>query len=61
MEILESLKIILRVIFVSMNQMNFKTIIGVEYSITLLASWHGYNWNIFDLMDLIEIKLACDQ
>jgi len=25
-----------------------------------LTGWHGYSWNIFDLMDFIEMKPTVD-
>ncbi|HUL51752.1 MAG TPA: hypothetical protein VLT10_00600 [Verrucomicrobiae bacterium] len=40
--------------------MNFETFIGIKGSIAFLARWHKDYSNGFDLMDLIERKLALD-
>lgn len=42
----------------SMQQMNFKTFSRVKDSATFLTGWHNDNSDGFDLMDLVEMKLA---
>lgn len=53
-------EIIHHAFFVCMYQVDFESFSRVKNSIAFFAGWHGYSWNHFDLMGLIEMKLSLD-